>query len=432
MNDADVLATLDRHATRRRAGLPTASVLVGPADATAAAWLYVAGENIIVHCHTSAPDRIVQEITAALDVTLDLGRLALAYLSNRAGLPVPPLHADSPAPTARDLEQLSTIVLSDVDAAGAGRAAVELCRLEQTGKRDSDTLAEVLDAALTGGTSRPRWRVLQALDGLLPSHMRPWVLFLPSNQEGEGSWLAEASICIAQMTETVPAWPVGVAVSTEAFDKYREGAPESRAKSLLESGRIIVEPVASGRGAESCESQGSPFPTETMDAQEKPQGPVSSVLDPVDEVPPAVAGLADVTPTPALKVAYADAARLRPRQDDAARSAAERFLFELLESHATTRGHFVLNGDAGFAFGPRAAEIDLLAMGLRLAVEVDGYYHFTDPDGYRRDRRKDWELQRRGFVIVRVLADDVVDRTQEVLDAVIAAVEHRRREHGGT
>ena len=53
-------------------------------------------------------------------------------------------------------------------------------------------------------------------------------------------------------------------------------------------------------------------------------------------------------------------------------------------------------------------EVDLAALELALAVEIDGYYHFRDADAYRRDRRKDFELQKRGFLVVRVLADDVV------------------------
>ena len=74
-------------------------------------------------------------------------------------------------------------------------------------------------------------------------------------------------------------------------------------------------------------------------------------------------------------------------------------------------------------------EVDLAAPGLALAVEIDGYYHFRDADAYRRDRRKDFELQKQGFLVVRVLADDVVRRLEEVLDQVLAAVASRRSHH---
>jgi hypothetical protein len=109
-------------------------------------------------------------------------------------------------------------------------------------------------------------------------------------------------------------------------------------------------------------------------------------------------------------------------EDDAARSAAERFLYEFLELLPATAGRFELNADAGFRFGPRAAEVDLLARDFRIAVEIDGYYHFRDAASYRRDRTKDWELQRRGFLVLRFLADDIIPRLEEVRDRILAAV----------
>jgi very-short-patch-repair endonuclease len=73
-----------------------------------------------------------------------------------------------------------------------------------------------------------------------------------------------------------------------------------------------------------------------------------------------------------------------------------------------------------------------VAADLRLAVELDGFFHFLGPDGYRRDRRKDWELQRHGYLVLRFLAEDVVARLEEILDTILAAVELRRAAHPGT
>ena len=68
----------------------------------------------------------------------------------------------------------------------------------------------------------------------------------------------------------------------------------------------------------------------------------------------------------------------------------------------------------------------ILARGHRLVIELDGYYHFQDVEAYRRDRRKDWELQHRGFLVLRFLAQDVVARLEEILDTILSAVEHCR------
>jgi hypothetical protein len=112
--------------------------------------------------------------------------------------------------------------------------------------------------------------------------------------------------------------------------------------------------------------------------------------------------------------------------DDAACSAAERFLFERFESVAETAGLFKLNATLDFYFGSnRLIEVDLAARTLKLAVEVDSDHHFHDPEAFRRDRRKDLELQKHGYLVVRVLADDVVERLEEVMDTILATVAFR-------
>jgi very-short-patch-repair endonuclease len=59
-------------------------------------------------------------------------------------------------------------------------------------------------------------------------------------------------------------------------------------------------------------------------------------------------------------------------------------------------------------------------------IEIDGYFHFQDAESYRRDRRKDMELQKHGYLVVRVLAEDVVCRLEETLDIILAAVAFQR------
>ena len=111
-----------------------------------------------------------------------------------------------------------------------------------------------------------------------------------------------------------------------------------------------------------------------------------------------------------------------PAEDDRARSAAERFLFMFLESLPETAGRFELNAALDFQFGARPAEVNLLCRSPRIAVELDGYFHFVRPDDYRRDRAKDWELQRRGFVVLRFLAEDVIPQLEMIRDRILDAL----------
>ena len=63
-------------------------------------------------------------------------------------------------------------------------------------------------------------------------------------------------------------------------------------------------------------------------------------------------------------------------------------------------------------------EVDLLAAETRIAVEIDGPQHLSDPDAYRRDRRKDLMLQENGYFVLRFLTEDVGRHLDDVLDAM--------------
>jgi very-short-patch-repair endonuclease len=119
--------------------------------------------------------------------------------------------------------------------------------------------------------------------------------------------------------------------------------------------------------------------------------------------------------------------RGRPARLDA-RSAAEATLHEALEATPATAGRFILNESLSVRFGPKAAEIDLLSRGDRIAIEIDGVHHFADPDCYRRDRRKDLLLQTQGFVVVRLLAEDVMRDVRPSVTAVCQALAYRSEE----
>ena len=79
-----------------------------------------------------------------------------------------------------------------------------------------------------------------------------------------------------------------------------------------------------------------------------------------------------------------------------------------------------------FSFGTRPAEVALPCPEPRIALEIDGYFHFRDPAGFRRDRTKDWELQRRGYLVLRFLAEDVIPNLESIRDRVLDALANTR------
>jgi very-short-patch-repair endonuclease len=118
----------------------------------------------------------------------------------------------------------------------------------------------------------------------------------------------------------------------------------------------------------------------------------------------------------------------RSHPDFDARSAAEAALFEALEATKATAGRFELNESLSVCFGPSAAEVDLLSRCDRIAIELDGYHHFSDIERYRRDRRKDLLMQTEGLLVLRFLAEDVVNDPREAVNAVCQALAYRRGE----
>jgi len=91
-----------------------------------------------------------------------------------------------------------------------------------------------------------------------------------------------------------------------------------------------------------------------------------------------------------------------------ARSASEAFLYRRLETLPETAGKFRLNVELSIPFdGWGKMEVDLLCADARLVIEVDGAQHLSDPEAYRRDRRKDCLLQQNGYFVLRFLAEDV-------------------------
>ena len=72
-------------------------------------------------------------------------------------------------------------------------------------------------------------------------------------------------------------------------------------------------------------------------------------------------------------------------------------------------------------------EVDFLCADRKLVIELDGDQHLNDKDAYRRDRRKDVLLQEHGYFILRFLTTDLAERLDEVLDAIVRALERSGR-----
>jgi len=271
---------------------------------------------------------------------------------------------------------------------------------------DDDLLGALAALAVEQGSWNTMAAALHPLgDRLIPLILRlapaarwPGVLFVAGSSDA----LSAIGQVAVQWAALVPAVPIAVAVSPAVWDQYLAAAPESRTKAILREGEIAVAGIE---------------PT-WIEWTLNEAGAIASVAATLAAVgaDAALVGAAVslVRATVAPPTSQAD--------EDRARSAAERFLFAFLESLPETAGRFELNAVLDFRFGPRSAEVDLLCRSPRVAIELDGYFHFLAPEGYRRDRAKDWELQRRGYVVLRFLAEDVIPQLEVIRDRITAAL----------
>lgn len=409
-NSHDVFLSLDRHAHRHARSVPTLTVLSGPVGVGIQLferWAVSHGRP----CFRSSANElkaVVSGWVAALACQRDLTADALAHVADRIGRSAAELGAEWAVKTLHDRKQFWGGVALDRrrDPAVAACYWLTLPSTED-GLPEPERLAADLDLHLQGWEGS--WcRVVAALAGILPPEALPGILLVPPAPEaGSALWVAAATRTLTALVSCVPRLPAAVAAESASVARYLETAPECHAKALTREGIIAVPTLGERAASERLAGMGVN---------------IADLIGPVQR-------LAADGATEELVESFGQAARrLREGSEDQARSAAERFLFERLESLPQTAGRFVLNGTLDFRFGGKDAEVDLLARGLRLAIELDGYYHFQGPESYRRDRRKDWELRRRGFVVLRFLAEDVVARMEEVLDTILAAVEHCQRQ----
>jgi hypothetical protein len=420
MNLPNTLGSLDRHQQRREAGLPTVSVLCGAAGLAvheARRWAEKVGRPVIPlgDPHFAS---LLEAWVDRLATGRDLARDALAWFAQQSG------RSDSVEELASRVRRMTPCELTaffDSAPMDASTSAGVACRwLLERWVRGESTVGPVFTARLSEAFAgcdgaEARERVVVALRQMIPPASDP-VLLLAWDGEQKATepaaWLESAAQSLARLALWQPGLTTILAIEADELDGYGRNAPESRAKVLIRAGVIAVGGLGEGEIARRLES-------EVPGAIARLGGSVRKLAS--DGASDGLVGLF-------LDAARAAASPGRPEPEgrDRARSAAERFLFERLASLSATAGLFELNAVLDFRFGPsRAMEVDLFARDLGLVVEVDGYYHFLDADAYRRDRRKDLELQRRGYLVVRVLAEDVVARLEAVLDFILDAVASR-------
>ena len=386
---------------RREQGLPTLSVLVGPQGLGVRDWRswcdsqprsFVLVRALVLNDVGSAWVRAVFEQN-------DIARAAGEWFCRGAGL-----KDDEFLPsnlTRFDLDRIWEALAIDSRTSTAVVARAIL-RIAVTGE------ALLPERLLEMFASEERVPIAFAgLAGLIPQSRWPSIVILPTRADNSiESHLRD----LENLIGTCPALPVGLCLTNAESASAAKLLDKTRIGAIVREGTIVLESVSRRQLNEQLRGAGvEPLPP-------------GATLDRLTDD-----GLsADAARAFVETAAAARTTRVEPERAAEFRSLAEKTLFDLLESRPETIGLFRPNQLLDFLHGVRRAEADLVAVLLKLVVELDGKYYHLNETTYRCDRRKDWLYQRHGYWVLRFLSEDVVDDLASILDTILDAVALRQ------
>lgn len=398
-----VIEELERHEHRRNNGIATVSVLLGPIGGGLLAWRRWATSRRRPVVHVHQPSTVASCWLECICADPELVRLALRVLAQHRDRDSEEFYQQWLYKTAYDREQFWHSVVS------VPYQEIVRCLCDSlapgTPTRDGRTLAQHLQQHC-GGLLRAVEALVCWLQSIGESRRLPAVIFQPATENPDLNWWLSCADQAVRWALQVPAVAVGVTVTVTLWQQFLAHAPPSRTRDLLQEGIIVLPREAPASVSQRLQSAGATAVAPSLARMLSENGADTQVVDAAVETLLAINSAHNST---------------HPKADDPARSAAERFLYEFLQLMPQTAGRWELNARLPFSFGGRTIEVDLLERSRQLVIEIDGYYHFQDKEAYRRDRAKDYLLQKHGYVVLRFLAEDIVDKLELVRDRILDA-----------
>lgn len=389
------LAYLTIHSQKRSQGIPVLTVLVGTlneAQKVWCQWIQQYGRNTAIWSSGITKSLSVSWIETLL-VRPDLHHHLLLYLAKINQCPAEKILSKLRNKSSYELGIFQQQLSVKISTQASLLLSWFLAQIALSRKLTSD-LALDLAQAIKMDDDQNLAQGIMAFDELLPVAILPGLLVKVTDDE---LLMLPMIRILARIAECLPEMPIALAITPEHFSNYCTKAHESRIKAMLNQGIIEVGQYTIPHYS---------LPGKTIQILHH----YSASTELYEEAKSLFQLIAEKNDGPSL-----------------ARSQAERFLFHMLELVPETRGVFQLNVKMPFKFGNQPMEIDLFAISDQIALEIDGYYHFQDPESWRRDRRKDFALQMHDILILRFLAEDVVSRLDEILENIRQALQYRRK-----
>ena len=337
----NIRALLARHQIRRQQGLPTLSLLVGPPEHALAAWAdwaESAGRNVLV-CDAVAELDIAGQVLRGVARSTDLTGAALAWVGSNSANRFPLSRTRLGRMTRQEFDDFWHAF---VDAQDPGTAALLVRRILTSTLDETDGVASleafVADASQRGRASRLT-ALFRGLVELLDVPGMPVFISIPFASVGKDCRQSLFRL-LADLLASESSLSFALQISSTELTLFCQAEPDSRALALLREGCIELDSVdiQSSRPVSDAPNSAVPVSATEYLAKIGASEKASSLL--------------------AEAVCCFETANTA--NEDRARSAAERFLFEVLESLPATAGRFKLNQQLEFQHGPGPAEGDLV------------------------------------------------------------------------
>ena len=280
-----------------------------------------------------------------------------------------------------------------------------------------------LDRSLAELDPRPELRTLVSMAELCSAEERPWLALIPPAPlpDDPVTWLSEAGQRMQSVAKAMPDWPILIAAPEEVWRAAIN--PDIEISDEIRSLQgALLEPI-DGPAAEPTGDVLQFYDLDTslrslLRGQGTDQDNAEAEAPP--KVPPRPNPASDLkleSPSPAVVASPA------PEDETPGPQAA---LLKRLEADPTTAGRFV--ADARLDGGPagRKVEVALFAAELEVAIELDVDFAAPSLEVYRKSRAKDLWLQRHGILVMRVLAQDLEQRLEDVALQIRDVVRERR------
>lgn len=391
---------LNWHEGRRTSGIPTVTTLAGPTNLALRTWLKWADPRPVCVVQTA---RNLDDLAALwagdlLSACPGLDHVR-AWLAEAARQNSRSIVSDIDRMTKYDLECLWRSFSID-PTQPAARAAFLI--LAAHTDRMSPGPGEIVRHLSEGEQAFRGIELFRGLCAIYPNERWPALLAVP-DAVNPSNWFIRVVSFLESIATTVPELPIAI---TAARTQCEAVVADTHVAAVIREGFVAVEGLTQRALEARLQSAGvAPPPAKATLDRLVADGLAEDVAEVFVEAVRAVRN-----PNPA---------------ESGFRSAAEQFLFEQIQSLPQTTGLFRPNQELPFRHGPQEAEADLLARRLKLVVEVDGGYYHLNQLQYRRDRRKDWLYQQHGYLVLRFLAEDVVDDLETILNTILEAVAFR-------